>query len=225
MHHSAVTLAANAACLQVLKQKKMYEQQIGNMMNQQFNVEQTRFHVENMQTNITVVQSMKAANKEMKTVRRPGRMRLTSAIGVTALHARTDGGAVRPFVPMLAFECSSLPSAGNMRRPVATTGKLPIAPPHSCSSAASRQSFPAQRLCFSPPGAGHQKDQGAEPQLHRQPHGRHERHGGERRVARDAASLLQLCCVRGASVTGWGGCPAVHHFTLFSGLVAFYLSQ
>lgn len=52
--------------LAVLKQKRMYEAQMGTLMQQQLNVEQTRFTVESMQGTVSTVQAMKAASKEMK---------------------------------------------------------------------------------------------------------------------------------------------------------------
>ena len=53
--------------LQVLKQKKLYETQRDQLYNQQFNVEQTAFVMENVQDSVQTVQAMKAASKELRT--------------------------------------------------------------------------------------------------------------------------------------------------------------
>lgn len=47
--------------LQVLKQKRLYESQRDQIYNQQFNVEQTSFVMENVQDSVQTVQAMKAA--------------------------------------------------------------------------------------------------------------------------------------------------------------------
>ena len=52
--------------LQVLKQKKLYETQRDQLYNQQFNVEQTAFVMENVQDSVQTVQAMKAASKELR---------------------------------------------------------------------------------------------------------------------------------------------------------------
>jgi len=52
--------------MQVLKQKKMYEQQRSQMMAQQFNMEQIMFTQETMKDTADTVNAMKTANKEMK---------------------------------------------------------------------------------------------------------------------------------------------------------------
>ena len=46
---------------QVLKQKRLYESQRDQIYNQQFNVEQTSFVMENVQDSVQTVQAMKAA--------------------------------------------------------------------------------------------------------------------------------------------------------------------
>ncbi len=51
---------------QVLKQKRLYENQRGQLMNQQFNVDQTSFALQSMQDSVQTVQAMKAAGKELK---------------------------------------------------------------------------------------------------------------------------------------------------------------
>ena len=52
--------------MQVLKQKRMLETQREQLYNQQMNMEQTSFAVQNMQDNISQVRAMKAANKDLK---------------------------------------------------------------------------------------------------------------------------------------------------------------
>jgi charged multivesicular body protein 5 len=52
--------------MQVLKQKKMYEQQRDLLMQQSFNMEQTNFSIETLQQTVQTVQVMKDANKQLK---------------------------------------------------------------------------------------------------------------------------------------------------------------
>merc|ERR1719482_1332579 len=52
--------------LQVLKQKKLYEQQREQVYQQQFNVEQASFAADTVKANIDTVQAMKAAAKDFK---------------------------------------------------------------------------------------------------------------------------------------------------------------
>jgi len=52
--------------MQVLKRKKMYEQQRDNIAGQQFNIDQANFGLESAKANIQTVAAMKAANKELK---------------------------------------------------------------------------------------------------------------------------------------------------------------
>ena len=52
--------------MQVLKQKRMLETQRDQLYNQQMNMEQTAFAVQNMQDNVAQVRAMKAANKDLK---------------------------------------------------------------------------------------------------------------------------------------------------------------
>jgi charged multivesicular body protein 5 len=52
--------------VQVLRQKKMYEQQRETLMNQQVNMESTRFTVESIQDTVQTVQALQAASKQMK---------------------------------------------------------------------------------------------------------------------------------------------------------------
>jgi DNA-dependent RNA polymerase auxiliary subunit epsilon len=67
--HTRVPLMpeTSAPLLQVLKQKKLYETQRDQLYNQQFNVEQTAFVMENVQDSVQTVQAMKAASKELRT--------------------------------------------------------------------------------------------------------------------------------------------------------------
>ena len=44
--------------LQVLRRRKMYDQQLGHVMNQQFNVDQVAFATESMQDQINTVRSV-----------------------------------------------------------------------------------------------------------------------------------------------------------------------
>lgn len=52
--------------LEVLKRKRMYEQQRDQMAGQQFNIDQTSFGLESAKASIDTVAAMKAANKELK---------------------------------------------------------------------------------------------------------------------------------------------------------------
>ncbi len=53
--------------VQVLKQKKLYENQREQLYNQQFNMEQTSFALESIKDTAQTVQAMKAAGSELKT--------------------------------------------------------------------------------------------------------------------------------------------------------------
>ena len=48
--------------LQVLRRRKMYDTQLGQVQNQQFNVDQVAFATESMQDTVNTVQALKAAN-------------------------------------------------------------------------------------------------------------------------------------------------------------------
>lgn len=48
----------------MLKQKRLYENQRDQLYNQQFNVEQTSFMMENVQDSVQTVQAMKAAGRD-----------------------------------------------------------------------------------------------------------------------------------------------------------------
>ncbi|KAI9206177.1 Snf7-domain-containing protein [Polychytrium aggregatum] len=52
--------------LRVLKQKKMYEGQRDQMMQQSFNMEQASMTTENLKNTMVIVDGMKSANKELK---------------------------------------------------------------------------------------------------------------------------------------------------------------
>lgn len=52
--------------LLVLRQKKMYEQQRDTLLNQQMNMESTKFTVESIQDTVQTVQALKAASSHMK---------------------------------------------------------------------------------------------------------------------------------------------------------------
>lgn len=52
--------------MDVLKRKRMYEQQRDNLMGQQFNIDQANFNVESAKTSVATVSAMKAANSELK---------------------------------------------------------------------------------------------------------------------------------------------------------------
>ena len=50
----------------MLKSKRMYENQLGALTNQQLNVEQTNFALQSMQDNVQTVRAMQAAGKQLK---------------------------------------------------------------------------------------------------------------------------------------------------------------
>ena len=52
--------------LQVLRRRKMYDQQLGHVMNQQFNVDQVAFAQESIADTINTVSAMKEANIQQK---------------------------------------------------------------------------------------------------------------------------------------------------------------
>lgn len=54
--------------LEVLKRKRMYEQQRDMATAQQFNIDQTSFTLESSKATVSAVAAMKAANKELKAV-------------------------------------------------------------------------------------------------------------------------------------------------------------
>jgi len=52
--------------MEILKRKKMYEQQRDQVMGQQFNIDQAAFSIESAKANVQVVSSMKQANAELR---------------------------------------------------------------------------------------------------------------------------------------------------------------
>jgi len=54
--------------MEVLKRKRMYENQRDVMASQQFNIDQASFGIESAKANVQTVAAMKAASKELKTV-------------------------------------------------------------------------------------------------------------------------------------------------------------
>ncbi|KAI9139335.1 Snf7 family [Paraphysoderma sedebokerense] len=58
--------AVKQRAMRILKQKKLYESQRDQLMQQSFNMEQTNFATENLKNTVTTVDAMKMANKEMK---------------------------------------------------------------------------------------------------------------------------------------------------------------
>lgn len=52
--------------LQILKQKKMYESQRDQLMQQSFNMEQATMATDNLKNTLTTVDAMRSANKELK---------------------------------------------------------------------------------------------------------------------------------------------------------------
>ncbi|KAM0788649.1 hypothetical protein ACM66B_002751 [Microbotryomycetes sp. NB124-2] len=58
--------AVQQRALRVLKQKKMYEAQIGQLQQQTFNMEQAALTTENLRNTMATVDAMKTANKELR---------------------------------------------------------------------------------------------------------------------------------------------------------------
>ncbi|TPX38082.1 hypothetical protein SmJEL517_g00319 [Synchytrium microbalum] len=58
--------AVKQKALRILKQKKMYEGQRDQLMNQSFNMEQANMATENLKNTLVTVDAMKVANKELK---------------------------------------------------------------------------------------------------------------------------------------------------------------
>lgn len=58
--------AVQQRALRVLKQKKLYEGQIGQLQQQTFNMEQASITTENLRNTMATVDAMKTANKELK---------------------------------------------------------------------------------------------------------------------------------------------------------------
>lgn len=58
--------AVKQKAMRILQQKKMYEGQRDQLMQQSFNMEQTNFVTENLRNTVTTVEAMKVGAKEMK---------------------------------------------------------------------------------------------------------------------------------------------------------------
>ncbi|GAA5923072.1 hypothetical protein JCM3775_007426, partial [Rhodotorula graminis] len=58
--------AVQQRALRVLKQKKLYEAQVGQLQQQTFNMEQASLTTENLRNTMATVDAMKTANKELK---------------------------------------------------------------------------------------------------------------------------------------------------------------
>lgn len=58
--------AVKQKAMRVLKQKKMYEAQSGNLRNQSFNMEQANYATQTLKDTKTTVTAMKLGAKEMK---------------------------------------------------------------------------------------------------------------------------------------------------------------
>ncbi|ORX43588.1 hypothetical protein BCR36DRAFT_141483 [Piromyces finnis] len=66
MREGAAKNSVKQKAMRVLKQKKMYENQRDQLMQQSFNMEQTSFATENLKNTVTTVNAMKQANKQLK---------------------------------------------------------------------------------------------------------------------------------------------------------------
>ncbi|KNC54174.1 charged multivesicular body protein 5 [Thecamonas trahens ATCC 50062] len=66
MRPGAAKNGVKQRALRVLRQKKMYEQQMDQLMQQSFNIEQTAFAIETAQDTVQTVTAMKEANKQLK---------------------------------------------------------------------------------------------------------------------------------------------------------------
>lgn len=66
MREGAAKNSVKQKAMRVLKQKKMYEQQRDQLMQQSFNMEQTSFATENLKNTATTISAMKSANKQLK---------------------------------------------------------------------------------------------------------------------------------------------------------------
>merc|ERR1711998_87099 len=59
-------MGAKTRCMNLLKQKKMYEAQVNTMDSQMFNMDQVQFAHEQMENTIATVQAMKETSRVMK---------------------------------------------------------------------------------------------------------------------------------------------------------------
>lgn len=64
--HLVTQNAVKQKAMRVLKQKKMYEAQRDQLMQQSFNMEQTAMVTENLKNTMITVDAMQTANKELK---------------------------------------------------------------------------------------------------------------------------------------------------------------
>eukprot|EP00428_Durinskia_dybowskii_P044331 CAMPEP_0170352652 /NCGR_PEP_ID=MMETSP0116_2-20130129/77638_1 /TAXON_ID=400756 /ORGANISM="Durinskia baltica, Strain CSIRO CS-38" /LENGTH=196 /DNA_ID=CAMNT_0010606579 /DNA_START=27 /DNA_END=614 /DNA_ORIENTATION=+ len=64
----AAKKALQKRAMEVLKRKRMYEQQRDVMAGQQFNIDQASFGIESAKANVQTVAAMKAASTQLKTV-------------------------------------------------------------------------------------------------------------------------------------------------------------
>ncbi|KAF8819802.1 putative Charged multivesicular body protein 5 [Cardiosporidium cionae] len=62
----AASAASKRRALEILKRKRMYEQQRDSLYSQQFNLDQASFTKEQMQANIATVDALKVTSKAMK---------------------------------------------------------------------------------------------------------------------------------------------------------------
>lgn len=58
--------AVQQRALRTLKQKRMYEEQLNQLQQQTFNMEQAAMTTENLKNTMATVDAMRIANKEMK---------------------------------------------------------------------------------------------------------------------------------------------------------------
>ncbi|SCZ97789.1 BZ3500_MvSof-1268-A1-R1_Chr7-3g09590 [Microbotryum saponariae] len=66
MKEGAGKSAVQQRALRVLKQKKLYEAQIGQLQQQTFNMEQASLTTENLRNTMATVDAMKTANKQLR---------------------------------------------------------------------------------------------------------------------------------------------------------------
>merc|ERR1712161_178021 len=62
----AAKQAVQKRAMEVLKRKKMYENQLDMIAGQQFNIDQTSFGIESAQANVQTIAAMKGAHHELK---------------------------------------------------------------------------------------------------------------------------------------------------------------
>ena len=61
-------------CVQLMKQRKMYDQQLGQMMNMEFNMSQIQMTQETIASTVETVAAMKTTAKEMKKAQKAGKL-------------------------------------------------------------------------------------------------------------------------------------------------------